>query len=184
MNLPIRSILALSILVVVLAACGTTAGAPVASPAVPTAPAEPTPRAEPTAPAEPTVAPTQAPTEAPDPAPGAPREVAGTISVAEGMAFSGPGGSIQEALDAGPSGEYPTLVNGVLLKDVDGTIYLADSVTDEAAPTFGGPMLLVLNYQEGDVEWDMQYADLLGLQEANGILFRQNAQILGYVELP
>lgn len=183
MNLPIRSILALAVLVVILAACGTTAGAPVASPPVPTAPAEPT--AAPTeAPADaPTEQPTQAPTEAPDPAPQAPREVAGTITVFEG-AFSGPGGTIQEALDAGPSGEWPTLVNGVLFLDTDGKVYLATSVSDVTVPTFEAPMLEVLNTPNDGETWDMAHAELLGTEEANGIRFKQGSQVLGYLTIP
>ena len=63
------------------------------------------------------------------------------------MVFSGPGGTVQEALDNGPSGEYPTLVNGVLFRDTDGAIYLATAASDVRAPTFDGPMLQVLNME-------------------------------------
>ena len=177
MTLPIRSILALSILVIVLAACGTTAGAPSSEAPSPSEPATPT--------AEPTVAPSEAPSEAPaeTPAPaGQERDVAGTITVAE-AAFSGPGGTIQEALDNGPSGDDPTLVNGVVFRDTDGTIYLATAVTDTAAPTFEGPMLEVLNAPNDGPSWDMANADLLGLEEANGIIFNQDVQILGYLDV-
>lgn len=100
------------------------------------------------------------------------------------MAFSGPGGTIQEALDIGPAGEYPTLVNGVLFRDTDGQIYLATSVSDVTTPTFDGPMLLVLGQPNDGPSWDMANAELIGLEEANGIVFRQNAQILGFLELP
>jgi hypothetical protein len=100
------------------------------------------------------------------------------------MAFSGPGGTIQEALDAGPGGEYPHLVNGVLFRDTDGTVYLATSVSDVTAPTFDGPMLEVLNTENDGPGWDMANADLLGLEEANGIVFKQDAQVLGFLELP
>ena len=171
MTHPIRSILALSILVIVLAACGTTTGAPVSPAPSPSQPASPsvepsvTPSVEPSAPA----------VEA--------RDVAGTITVAE-MAFSGPGGTIQEALDNGPTGdEVPTLVNGVLFRDTDGTIYLASSVSDTAAPTFEGPMLEVLNVENDGDSWDMANAELLGLEEANGIVFNQNAQVLGFLAI-
>jgi hypothetical protein len=174
MNLPIRSILALSLLVIILAACGTTADAPAATPPVPTAPAEPT--------VAPTEVPSQAPSEAPDPAPEAPREVAGTISLFEGS-ISGPGGSIQEVLDLGPSGEYPTLANGVLFRDTDGKVYLATSVSDVTAPTFEGPMLEVTNIPNDGPSWDMAQAELLGLEEANGIVFNPESQIGGYLEI-
>lgn len=183
MNLPIRSILALSILVIVLAACGATVAAPASEPPVPTQPvATPTPK--------PSVAPTEAPSEAPaEPAEPAepteptaePRKVAGTITLFEGT-FSGPGGTIQEALDHGPS-EWPTLVNGVLFRDTDGKIYIATSVSDVTAPTFDGPMLEVLEYPNDGPSWDMANAELLGLKEANGIVFLTGAQVLGHLEL-
>jgi hypothetical protein len=187
MTLPIRSILALSILVIVLAACSTTVGAPASQPPSPTEPATPSvePSVEPTA--EPTVEPSVQPSVAPS-EPAAPadeqREVAGTITVAE-MAFSGPGGTIAEALANGPTGdETPTLVNGVLFLDTDGTVYLATSVSDTAAPTFEAPMLEVLNIENDGPSWDMANAELLGLEEANGIVFRQQSQILGFLDLP
>jgi hypothetical protein len=100
------------------------------------------------------------------------------------MAFSGPGATVQEAIDAGASGELPNLVNGVLFRDTDGTIYLATSVSDTSAPTFDGPMLEVLAMESDGPSWDMANAELLGLEEANGIVFKQGAQVLGFVELP
>ena len=171
MTHPIRSILVLSILAIVLAACGTATGAPTSEAPAPSEPATPS--------VEPSVAP--APSEAPA---DEEREIAGTITVAE-MAFSGPGGTIEEALAAGPTGdELPTLVRGVLFRDTDGTIYLASAVSDPAAPTFEGPMLEVLNTPNDGDSWDMANAELLGLEEANGIVFNRAAQVLGYLELP
>ena len=163
----IRTLLILSITTIAVAACGTTADAP----------ASPTP--EPTQPVSPSVQPSEAPAESPDEE----REVEGTITVAE-MAFSGPGGTIAEALANGSTGdETPTLVNGVLFRDTDGKIYLATSVSDESAPTFEGPMLEVLNMDNEGDSWDMANAEVLGLEEANGIVFMQNAQVLGYLEV-
>jgi hypothetical protein len=166
MTAHIRTLLLLTITTIVVAACGTGAASPASQ------------SADPTLAADPSVEPSEAPVESP--AEG--REVAGTITVAE-MAFSGPGGTIQEALDAGPTDDLPTLVNGVLFLDTDGTIYLATSVSDETAPTFEGPMLEVLNMDNAGDSWDMANAELLGLQEANGIVFKQNAQVLGFLEV-
>ena len=181
---PSPSILALPLLVIVLVACGQTDAAPgsqAPTPSQPAATIEPTaePTTEPTADptSKPTVEPTAEPTEAP-----AAREVAGTITVAE-AAFSGPGGTIQEAIENGSSGDVPTLVNGVVFRDTDGTIYLATSVSDASAPTFEGPMLEVLNAPNDGPSWDMANAELMGLEEANGIVFNQDVQILGYVEI-
>lgn len=164
MTARIRTLLFLIAMTILLAACGTAAGTP-------------------SQPAVPTVEPSEAPAESPAESPAEEREIAGTITVAEGMAFSGPGGTIQEALDAGPSGEDPTLVNGVLFLDTDRRIYLATSVSDVSAPTFDGPMLEVLNMDNTGDSWDMANAELLGLEEANGIVFNQNAQVLGFLEV-
>ena len=169
MTYPIRSILVLSILAIVLAACGTATGAPTSEAPAPSEPATPS--------VEPSVAPSEAPAADED------REVAGTITQAD-AAFSGPGGTIEEALAAGPIGDYPTLVRGVLFRDTDGTVYLASAVSDPAVPSFEGPMLEVLNTPNDGEAWDMANAELLGLAEANGIVYLEEAQVLGTLELP
>jgi hypothetical protein len=174
MKTPISTVLILVVIALAAAACGTTPASD-----DPSTPAEPSqPVSQPVSqPAEPSVAPSEV--AAPDE-----REVAGTITVAE-MAFSGPGGTIQEALDNGPTGnDLPTLVNGVIFLDTDGTIYLASGISDVEAPTFEGPMLEVLNMDNTGTSWDLANAELLNLEEANGIVFRQGAQVLGFLELP
>jgi hypothetical protein len=167
MTRPIRSVLVLSILAVAVAACAPAAGSPSATPDSPSQPAAPS--------VEPSVAPSEEATQD--------REVVGTITVAE-MAFSGPGATIAETIPNGDSGELPDLVNGVIFLDTDGTIYLASAVTDTTAPAFEGPMLEVLNMASDGPEWDMESAELLGLEEANGIVFRQEAQVLGFIDVP
>ncbi len=47
----------------------------------------------------------------------------------------------------------------------------------------GSLMLEVLNAPNDGPSWDMANADLLGLEEANGIVFSQDVQILGYLEI-
>lgn len=186
MTHPIRSILALTILVIVLAACSTTIGAPASEAPAPSEPATPSvqPSVEPSVepPVEPSVEPSVAPSVAPEPVAVA-HDVAGTITVAKGMTWTGPGLPIQEVLDLGDSGNDPTLANGVLFRDTDGTIYLATAVSDASAPTFDGPMLEVIGLRNDGPEWDMANAELLLLEEANGIIFRQNSQILGYLDV-
>ena len=44
-------------------------------------------------------------------------------------------------------------------------------------------MLEVLNMDNDGPSWDMAHAEDIGLQEANGILFRQNAQVLGFLDV-
>jgi hypothetical protein len=166
-----RTLLLLVVMTALLAACGTATGAPLS------------PSQEPSHTPVPTVEPSEAPAEEPAESPASEeREVEGTITAAE-MAFSGPGGTIAEAIAAGDSGEFPTLVNGVLFRDTDGRVYIATSISDDAAPTFDGPMLEVLNFPNDGPSWDMANAELIGLEEANGIVFMRNAQMLGFVDV-
>ncbi|HEX2766785.1 MAG TPA: hypothetical protein VHR55_09155 [Candidatus Limnocylindria bacterium] len=173
MKTPIRTTLVLALLAIAGAACGTATGAN-----EPSAPATPSqPASDPVSqPAQPSMAPSE------DPAPQE-RVVVGTVTVAE-MAFSGPGATIAEAIAHGnDEGDLPSLVNGVLFRDADGTVYLASAITDADAPTFDGPMLEVLNMDSDGPSWDMANAELLGLEEANGIVFQRDAQVLGFIEL-
>jgi hypothetical protein len=172
MTHPFRSILALSIVAIILAACGTTAEAPASEAPTPSQPATPV-----VVPSEqPSVEPSEAPTEEE-------RDVDGILTIYPG-AYSGDGGSIQDALDAGSTGpDLPTLVKGILFRDTDGRIDLATSVSDVTVPTFDGPMLEVLDYPNDGSMWDMENAEMLGLQEANGIVFQPESSILGTLEV-
>lgn len=163
MNLSIRTLLAISVLAVVLAACGSTAATP--------------PAASPTA--SPSAAPSTQPPASPSAAPSEEPEVAGTISVVDGVAVGGPGASIADSIAHVMT--EPMLVNGVLFMDTDGAIYLADSLTDASAPTFGDLRLEVIAYPASGAEWDMANAELTGLQEANGILFFEDKQVFGVI---
>jgi hypothetical protein len=157
MNLPIRSILALSVLVVVLAACGTTTGAPVS-----------TPPPVPTAPADPTVAPSQAPAPT----------VVGTLTQI-GASVSGPGEPLADALARDLS--QPVFARGVLFLDTDGQVYLADSLVDASVPTFGSLRVRLANYPTDGPTWDIANAELTGIQEANGIPFYADTRIYGTI---
>jgi len=174
MTHPFRSILALSIVAIVLAACGSTIGAPASEKPTPSQPATPVvvPSEEPSVEPEPSEAPADEE-----------RDVDGILTVYPGT-WSGIGGSIQDALDAGSTGpDMPTLVKGILFRDTDGRIYLATSVSDVTVPTFDGPMLEVLDYPNDGPSWDMENAEMLGLQEANGIVFQPESSILGTLEV-
>jgi hypothetical protein len=178
MKTPIRTTLVLALLAVTTAACGTATGA-----AEPAEAADPTAPAAPSQPASDPVSQPAQPSEAPSQAPDSQERVTvGTITMAE-MAFSGPGGTIAEAITHGDDSDLPSLVNGVIFRDTDGTIYLASSLSDADAPTFDGPMLEVLNMPNDGPSWDLAYAELNGLEEANGIVFRQYAQVLGFIDV-
>ena len=181
MTIPTRSLLFLSIIAIILAACGTAAtSAPPASeaPSTPQASASPEPSVEPTVEpsVEPTVEPTVEPSEEPAQTPVANPTVAGTLTQI-GAAVDGPGGSLADAL-AGDLSE-PVFVRGALFLDTDGKVYLAESLVDAEAPTFGDLRVLVANYPTDGPTWDMANADLIGLQEANGIRYFPDTKIYG-----
>ena len=164
--------LLLATVTTLLVACGTNAGAPTSQAPDPTQPSQPS-------------SPSVAPSEAPSAPVAEEREAGGTITLADGMAFSGPGATIEEALAMGPTeGDLPNLVRGVMFRDLDGQIYLATAVTDTETPTFDGPMLRVAGMDNTGESWDMANAELLGLQEANGIVFHPEHTILGFITIP
>lgn len=169
MNTAIRYRMAIGAIAitVVLAACGVQAAPQ---------PTSPTPTGSPT----PTVAPSDTPSEAPTQEPSPELDVVGTITVADGLVFSGPGISISEAL-ANPT-DGPNLVNGSLWLVPDGTFYLTESVADATEPTFDGPMLEVLNLPYIDATWNLDNADVTGVQQAGDLLFYETYPILGTIE--
>ena len=162
-------LLLVPVLAVVLTACGTAT----ANPDPVDEPASPTPVASPA----PTVAPE--PTDSPEPT-ATPATSDGTVTIVSGATVSGPGGSIADALAAAL--DQPYLVNGVLLKDLDGTIWLCDSLTDTTPVACDGLVLEVLEYPTGGAEWDLENAELTGLKESGGALYFEFNQLFGIVK--
>jgi hypothetical protein len=163
----IRAISALAAMIVVLAACTSAGtGSPSASP-------------EPSSPTQPSVAPSEAPSESPSEAPSAPAEPTGTLTVADGAVVDGPGTPLAEALTGDLS--QPVLVRGTLYRTADGEVFMAASLDDASAPTFGGPIVRVANYPTDGPTWDMASAELIGLEEANGIRFFADTKLYGTI---
>ena len=162
MKTSIRSILALSAVAIVLAACATTAiSNPPSSDAPPSAPP-----------------PSVAPSEAPEETPAANPTVVGTLTLI-GAAVDGPGEPLADALARDLT--EPVFARGVLFLDTDGQLYFADSLVDAEAPTFGDLRVRVANYPTDGPTWDMASADLTGLQEANGIRFYADTKLYGTI---
>ena len=157
--------LLLAIVAIILAACGSTVAE---SP-----PIEPSPTATPSA--SPSTEPSEDPSE--EPSVGA---ETGTITMVDGVAAGGPGASVSESIAAN-TGE-PMLVNGVLLMDTQGTIWLCDAFAGGGIPSCGDPSLRVIGYPEDTSDWDMAHAEMTGLQEGEGILWFDEAQIFGVIE--
>ena len=104
-----------------------------------------------------------------------------TIVLEGGAVADGPGETIANAI-ARASTE-PTLVNGALLLDTDGTIWLCDSVDESASPPeCGEPRLMVANFPEGASDFDMESAELTGAQEADGVIWLEGHQLFGVVQ--
>src|SRR5687767_14406545 len=119
--------------------------------------------------------PTPAPAESPSG-----EETAGTFTVVDaGGPLDGPGISLAEAI-ANADGE-PKLVAGILLMDLDGAIWLCEELTDPSPPACGEPRLRVVNYPEGGAEWNLEDADITGLQEDGGALWFEGNRIYGEV---
>lgn len=158
------------VVLVILAACGTnTAASPTPEPSTSDAPSA--------APSEaPSVAPSQAPSEAPSEEPMG----SGTLTMVDGVSVGGPGIPVTEALTSGSS--EPLLVNGVLLMDPQGTIWLCPAFAGGGIPSCGEPMLRVIGYPENTGDWDIENADVTGLQEAEGVRWFDNAVLYGVVD--
>jgi hypothetical protein len=150
------------LLAVAVAACGgvaPSAAPPTVASAAPTAVSRPTP------PSVPGSAPTT-------PVPGG--GTAATIRVEPGVEADGPGASISDAL--ANAGIGPQLVNGILLRAVDGTVWLCEAVLTSSPPRCAEPSLLVVNRPQ-----DQTFVDGDGLHEAEGVRWVENAQLFGTV---
>jgi hypothetical protein len=162
-----RTLLTLAAMTTLLVACGTT---PAADPT-----AAPTDSPPPSA----SVAPSEAAAESPEASASADEspEPVGTLTVADGAVADGPGADLVDAIGAQLS--EPTLVNGTVFLDEDGQVWLTDSVEDASVPTFGDLRVRIENYPTDGPTWDMDAADITGLQEANGIRFYEDTQLFG-----
>lgn len=108
-------------------------------------------------------------------------DATGTFTVVDlGGPVDGPGISLAEAI-ANTDGE-PKLVAGVLLMDLDGVIWLCEEITDSSPPACAEPRLRVVNYPEGGAEWNLEDADITGLQEESGVLWFEGNRLYGEVQ--
>ena len=95
----------------------------------------------------------------------------GILTIAPGSA-GGPGISIEEAI--GNSGGEPLLVNGALVVDPNGRVLLCDALAESFPPQCGGSRLEVRG---------LDLASLPDVQEANGVRWAEQVQLLGNVAL-
>jgi hypothetical protein len=117
------------------------------------------------------------------PAPSAAASAAGdeaTLMIVEGSVADGPGTEIAEAIASAGDG-VPKLVNGSLMMDTDGSIWLCDHVEVYNPPQCLWPRLRVEGYPEGGAEWDLSAADVTGLLEQDGVLWFESSQLYGEI---
>ncbi len=105
----------------------------------------------------------------------------GTLTLVNvGGAIDGPAVSLSDALE-NTSGN-PQIIGGILLKDLDGVIWLCEELADTSPPSCGEPRLRVLEYPEGGAEWDPELGEAVGLQEEDGVFWLEDTRSYGVIE--
>lgn len=111
-------------------------------------------------------------------------EAVGTFTFVDlGGPVDGPGISVGEALEA-PEGQE-LIVNAIILQDRNGDLWMCDALTESSPPACDEPALRIDGYPGGGLELDPESAELLGMQEADGVVWIDAAytQNYGTVEL-
>jgi hypothetical protein len=135
----------------------------------------PTPAAVTSAVPTPTLAVTSA-VSSPSPTPPTPsRAATATLTLQASTNADGPGISVAEALAY--VGVEPLLVNGMLLKTADGTIWLCGVLEQSSPPQCAEPRLLVEN---GTLE-DPAFINGAGLHVSGGVRWVDHVQLFGFV---
>lgn len=117
-------------------------------------------------------------TEHPSTPPGAD----GSIEIIGNAAAGGSGVSIQEAIEAARS--VPVLVNGLILRDAEGTLWLCERIADISPPDCASPKLVILNFPTEPDPFDPAVAETVGATTRDGITWLEGHQIFGVVHPP
>ena len=102
-------------------------------------------------------------------------ESTGTLTLGNFGEADGPGESVRDAI--ANAGVEPRLVNGILLGQVDGKVWLCEALRDVSPPDCAAPRLLVRNWLSGD----QTFATGQGVHEANGVRWLEKVQLFGVV---
>ena len=126
----------------------------------------------------PSQAPTAIPNAASSPNPSLPTvsgETTATLTLGNFGEADGPGERVRDAI--ANAGVEPRLVNGILLRQVDGKVWLCEALRDVSPPDCAAPRLLVRNWLSGD----QTFATGQGVHEANGVRWLEKVQLFGVV---
>jgi hypothetical protein len=126
----------------------------------------------------PSQAATAIPNAAPNPNPSSPTgsgETMATLTLGNFGEADGPGERVRDAI--ANAGVEPRLVNGILLRQVDGKVWLCEALRDVSPPDCAAPRLLVQNWLSGD----QAFATGQGALEASGVRWVEKVQLFGVV---
>jgi hypothetical protein len=126
----------------------------------------------------PSEAPIAIPSAASSPNPSSPTvsgETIATLTLGNFGEADGPGESVRDAI--ANAGVEPRLVNGILLRQVDGKVWLCEALRDVPPRDCAAPRLFVQNWLSGD----QTFAIGQGVHEANGVRWVDKVQLFGVV---
>jgi len=98
-----------------------------------------------------------------------------TLTLVNGVETDGPGTSVSDAL--AHVGVEPQLVNGTVLREADGAVWLCEALLMSSPPQCAEPRLRVGNW----LPEDQTFANGEGLHEANGVRWVERVQLFGVV---
>lgn len=98
-----------------------------------------------------------------------------TLTLIAGVEADGPGTSVSDAL-AHVSVE-PQLVNGIVLREADGAVWLCEVLLESSPPQCAEPRLRVGNWLPEDHTFDAG----AGVHEANGVRWVEHVQLYGVI---
>ena len=111
--------------------------------------------------------------------PSTPPGADGSIELVSEFVGGGDGISVGEAIDVASS--HPVLVDGIVLRDTEGTIWYCDRLVDDSPPRCSDPQLLVLNFPTDPDLFDPAVAETVGATTRDGITWFEGHQLFGIV---
>lgn len=114
--------------------------------------------------------------------PSTPPGAGGSIELVSDFVAGGDGITVGEAIDVASS--HPVLVDGIVLRDADGTIWYCDRLVDDSPPRCSDPQLLVLDFPTDPDLFDPAVAETVGATTRDGITWLEGHQLYGIVHPP